>query len=62
MHFSRLILLILLLASASGWAEEGKPRDIEFEADLVDYDDTQKRIRLVGNVVITSEGSKLTAP
>lgn len=62
MRLFKFILFILLTASLCAWAQEEKPRDIEFEADLVDYDDAQKRIRLVGNVIITSEGSKLTAP
>lgn len=43
-------------------SEEDKPRDIEFTADQVDYDENSQRIRLVGKVIITSEGSKLSAP
>lgn len=39
-----------------------KARDIEFEADQVDYDEASKTIRMVGKVKFTSEGSVLTAP
>jgi lipopolysaccharide assembly outer membrane protein LptD (OstA) len=68
MRISKLILVLTCLFCAFGsslWAEEGpkeKPRDIQFSADTVDYDEGQQRIRLVGNVIISSDGSKLTAP
>jgi lipopolysaccharide export system protein LptA len=39
-----------------------KPRDIQFRSDSADYDEASSRVRLVGNVVITSEDAKLSAP
>ena len=64
MRTAQIIIWLLVLLTLSTWAQpkEEKPRDIQFSADTVDYDESQKRIRLVGNVVITSEGSELTAP
>ena len=53
-------LLLLLLAPLA--SQERDARDIDFAADQVDFDEKQKRIRLVGNVVITSDGSKVSAP
>ena len=55
------LLVALLLVGPVG-AQGDPPRDIQFSADQVDYDENSKRIRLVGKVVITSEGSTLTAP
>lgn len=62
-QFFALILGCLFLMVV-GQAQEAKkkPRDIDFSANQMDYDENSQRIRLVGNVVITSEGSKLTAP
>jgi lipopolysaccharide assembly outer membrane protein LptD (OstA) len=65
----RHIALILIGFLLSGWvalAQEAKPakkaRDIQFEADQVDYDEASKRVRMVGKVKFLSEGSTLTAP
>lgn len=61
--YSLLILMCLLITSLPAQEKpKDKPRDIEFSADTVDYDDAKKRIRLVGNVIIESEGSTLKAP
>lgn len=59
-----LIALSVLLAlfSSPGWSQTPDQRDIKFSADQVDYDDANKRIRMVGDVVITSDGAKLSAP
>lgn len=68
MRVSRHIFFFLffgLLAVSGLMAQEkgkDKPRDIQFAADTVDYDEAKKRIRLVGNVIIESEGSTLKAP
>lgn len=61
-YIAMVLLLLLGPLAAQEKSKEKKPRDIQFSADTVDYDDAQKRIRLVGNVVIESEGSKLLAP
>ncbi len=37
-------------------------RDIQFSADQVDYDEQAQRIRLIGDVVIISDGVTLEAP
>ena len=65
MRFLKTAVKILLLATllvAPLTAEEEKPRDIQFTSDVADYDENLNRVRLVGNVIITSEGSKLSAP
>lgn len=64
MRTFNLILLLLFLSGAT-WAQAGPekpPRDIQFWADQVDYDDAQNRIRMVGNVKFVTEGATLTAP
>jgi len=60
--FYLLLLLACLTTLVVAQEDDKKPRDIQFSADVVDYDEDQQRIRLVGNVVITSDGSELTAP
>ena len=60
--FFTLTLILCFCFPALAQEQPENPRDIEFEADQVDYDESQKRIRLVGNVIITSDGSKLSAP
>lgn len=61
-----IIVLLLFLLSGLALAQETKPakkaRDIQFEADQVDYDQASKLVRMVGKVKFTSEGSTLTAP
>ncbi len=59
------LILLLLFLSSFCWAQAGPekpPRDIQFWADQVDYDDAQNRIRMVGNVKFVTEGATLTAP
>jgi lipopolysaccharide export system protein LptA len=57
------LLLVLTFCLGLGLAQEKKkPRDIQFSSDSADYDEASNRVRLVGNVVITSEGAKLSAP
>ncbi|MFA5505741.1 MAG: LptA/OstA family protein [Vulcanimicrobiota bacterium] len=51
----------LLFLSVSTLAQQ-KNRDIQFRSDSADYDEASGKVRLVGNVVITSEGAKLSAP
>lgn len=64
-RFNFFILIVFLLAGAAT-AQEAKPakkaRDIQFEADQVDYDQASKLVRMVGKVKFISEGSTLTAP
>lgn len=65
MQTFRIIIILFSLLTTLAWAQgapDKEPRDIQFSADTVDYDEAKNRIRLVGNVIITSEGSKLTAP
>ena len=58
-----IILVLLSFLSSSATAQEKKPpRDIKFSSDTADYDENLNRVRLVGDVVITSEGSRLEAP
>ena len=57
-----LALVLLALAASPTFAQQPDKRDIKFSADQVDYDDAKKRIRMVGDVIITSEGAKLSAP
>lgn len=74
---SYITVLLLLLHGGGAWAQpkspeptkssptkasEKKARDIEFEADQVDYDEARRLVRMVGKVKFTSEGSILTAP
>lgn len=66
-RFNPLLLLCFLLLAVTLPAQEAskpakKARDIQFEADQVDYDEASKRVRMVGKVKFTSEGSVLTAP
>jgi lipopolysaccharide assembly outer membrane protein LptD (OstA) len=59
------LLLFCFVVSGAVWAQAAapkKPRDIQFEADQVDYDEASKRVRMVGKVKFISEGSVLTAP
>lgn len=56
-----LALGFCLLVGNFGAAQE-KPRDIQFRSDSADYDEASNKVRLVGNVVITSEDAKLSAP
>lgn len=57
------LFLLLSFCFTPGFAQEKeKPRDIQFRSDSADYDEASSRVRLVGNVVITSEGAKLSAP
>ena len=59
-RFNFFILIVFLLAGAAT-AQEAKPakkaRDIQFEADQVDYDQASKLVRMVGKVKFISEGS-----
>lgn len=65
-RFNALILIVLLFSGLATAQETKpaakKPRDIQFEADQVDYDEAAKRVRMVGKVKFLSEGSTLTAP
>jgi lipopolysaccharide export system protein LptA len=66
-RYNPLILIFALLLAVVAPAQEAakpakKARDIQFEADQVDYDEATKRVRMVGKVKFTSEGSVLTAP
>lgn len=59
----RALLTTLLFALLSvGFVLADNARDIQFSSDKADYDEANNLIRLVGDVVITSEGSELTAP
>lgn len=61
---SRFLVIFFLLVPSLCWAQAAPepPRDVQFWADQVDYDDAQKRIRMVGRVKFVSEGATLTAP
>jgi lipopolysaccharide export system protein LptA len=59
---SLIIGFALLLSLPTVAQNKEKPRDIQFQSDSADYDESSSKVRLVGNVVITSEGAKLTAP
>ena len=63
---TNLVILIVFLLAGAVLAQEAKPakkaRDIQFEADQVDYDAASKLVRMVGKVKFISEGSTLTAP
>ena len=64
MRFFTGIIVVALLSclSLTATAQEKKPRDIKFSSDTADYDENLNRVRLVGDVVIISEGSRLEAP
>ncbi len=66
MRYTALLLFCFFATTFLGWAQSStspkKPRDIQFEADQVDYDDKQNTIRMVGKVKIVSDGATLTAP
>ena len=57
-----IISFALLLSLPIAAQNKEKPRDIQFQSDSADYDENSSKVRLVGNVIITSDGAKLTAP
>ncbi len=65
-RFRLFLTIILLVLVGQALAQEARPakkaRDIQFEADQVDYDEASKLVRMVGKVKFISEGSTLTAP
>lgn len=59
-----LVLIVWLTLSGLAWSQASSPntaRDVQFEADQVDYDKTASLIRLVGKVKFQTPGAVLTS-
>lgn len=50
-----------LAAQTAPAAEAKKPRDVDFTADRIDYDDKTEVVTATGNVVMESEGNRIEA-
>ncbi len=61
-YFTLIATAVLWLTFIPNSAAAQEQREIQFSADQVDFDEVAERIRLVGDVVIRSEGLTLTAP
>ena len=61
MNAIRTLTAIFCLFLSLGIAQ-AQSRDLQFRSDSADYDEATKRIRLSGNVVITTDGATLSSP
>lgn len=56
------ILALALMAPLLGLAAPSNPREIQMYSKKLDYDEKRKKVRLIGDVKITSQRYVMTAP